>query len=709
MAVNSSIEQQLLKKLTELTEANLTNEQFGVSELARDMNMSRSNLHRKVISITKTSVSQFIRQHRLKRAMEMLQQTALTVSEVAYNVGFGSMTYFTKCFHDYYGFPPGEVGKRNLNEPGSGEQAIDTKQVKSGKRLKIALVLASLLVIISTTTLFLVFKPFSSGKNKLEKTIAVLPFTDYSPEEGNTYIINGLQEEILDKLEKIQDLKVKSRTDVEKYKDTRLSISQIAKELNVNYKLEGSGQKIGDNIRIRLQLIDADSGNHIWSKPFQKEFKSDNIFEIQKEVALYVAKDLKMIITPENEKVTNMSTENLTAHNLFMQGVDYLNLSQHIIVFDRARVELMKAKRLFEQAIKLDSTYADAYVRLGHIFGGKLYFLTPDMYLSDHYLDSSLIMANKALLYDDKNGWAYSLKSSYYLNKGLIKEADEAHKKADECISPGTDWLYFSGDFWRYISFDSYKALASYYKYREATPPYEDDISMLDALIVCFREMGYPEIAVKYAGEILKETNDSLRFFYNMLDIEMLTGNFKAAVDYALKAVKMDTIEVALGRLASIYTYLRDYSMAGKYLQLEKKPVRLYNYIVPDMVIGYLHLKYGHIKEADCYFENAIRLCMDEIKLNRINAQNFYSQFYLACIYAEQGEKGKAIKNLYYLKKRETNPLWLLIDLKQLPLLDNIRKEPEFAEVLKDVEAKYQKEHERTGKLIKEYEGEEQQ
>ncbi|MBA4409770.1 MAG: hypothetical protein C0397_10160 [Odoribacter sp.] len=110
------------------------------------MNMSRSNLHRKVISITKTSVSQFIRQHRLKRAMEMLQQTALTVSEVAFQVGFGSVTYFTKCFHDYYGFPLWEVGKRNLKESGSSEQTIDVKQVKSRKRLKVALLLTTLIL-----------------------------------------------------------------------------------------------------------------------------------------------------------------------------------------------------------------------------------------------------------------------------------------------------------------------------------------------------------------------------------------------------------------------------------------------------------------------------------------------------------------------------------------------------------------------------------
>ena len=78
-------EKEFLEKLTQITETNLTNEQFGVSELAREMGMSRSNLHRKVKSATKTSVSQFIRQERLKRAMELLKQTASTASQSAFD------------------------------------------------------------------------------------------------------------------------------------------------------------------------------------------------------------------------------------------------------------------------------------------------------------------------------------------------------------------------------------------------------------------------------------------------------------------------------------------------------------------------------------------------------------------------------------------------------------------------------------------------
>ena len=85
---------------------NVSNEQFGVSELAEAMNTSRSNLLRKIQKHTRLSASQFIRQVRLEKGMEILGQTSLTVSEVSFNVGFGSTSYFIKCFREYYGYPP---------------------------------------------------------------------------------------------------------------------------------------------------------------------------------------------------------------------------------------------------------------------------------------------------------------------------------------------------------------------------------------------------------------------------------------------------------------------------------------------------------------------------------------------------------------------------------------------------------------------------
>lgn len=114
MNSNVNYSYEFLRKVNDITNANLQDEQFGVSELAREMAMSRSNLHRKINSLHKVSVSQFIRQRRLEKGMELLNQTSLTVSEVAWKVGFGSVTYFIKCFHDYFGFSPGEAKKGNI-------------------------------------------------------------------------------------------------------------------------------------------------------------------------------------------------------------------------------------------------------------------------------------------------------------------------------------------------------------------------------------------------------------------------------------------------------------------------------------------------------------------------------------------------------------------------------------------------------------------
>src|SRR5687767_3792080 len=117
-----------LSKITIIIEKNISSEQFGVSELADEMNMSRSNLLRKVKKETRLSVSQLISHVRLKRAMEMLRTSSVNVSEVSHQVGFSSTSYFIKCFREFYGYPPGEVGKR------MAEQAVPINQSSENKR-----------------------------------------------------------------------------------------------------------------------------------------------------------------------------------------------------------------------------------------------------------------------------------------------------------------------------------------------------------------------------------------------------------------------------------------------------------------------------------------------------------------------------------------------------------------------------------------------
>lgn len=99
-------------RLTEIIDANLHNENFGPEELAVQMGMSHSMLHRKIKDKHNKTISQFIREKRLEKAKEFLQNENLSVAEIAYKVGFGSPTYFNKCFHGFYGVSPGEFRKK---------------------------------------------------------------------------------------------------------------------------------------------------------------------------------------------------------------------------------------------------------------------------------------------------------------------------------------------------------------------------------------------------------------------------------------------------------------------------------------------------------------------------------------------------------------------------------------------------------------------
>ena len=141
-----------LGKAEALVLENLSNEQFGVSELAAAMNMSRSSLLRKVKKHAGLSASQFIRQIRLKRGMELLKQDdALTVSEISYQVGFGSTSYFIKCFREQYGIPPGEVSKLGFTE-----ESVPTKP--SNKRF-IAIIISVILIGIAVSVLLYTKRP----------------------------------------------------------------------------------------------------------------------------------------------------------------------------------------------------------------------------------------------------------------------------------------------------------------------------------------------------------------------------------------------------------------------------------------------------------------------------------------------------------------------------------------------------------------------
>jgi TolB-like protein len=188
-----------------------------------------------------------------------------------------------------------------------------------------------------------------------EKSIAVLPFENRSEEKANAYFADGIQDEILTRLSKIADLKVISRTSTQHYKSAPENLPEIARQLGVANIVEGSVQKVGDAVRVNVQLIKAANDSHLWADTFDR--KLTDIFSVETEVARAIADQLRAKLTGQEEQlIAAKPTDNLEAYDAYLQGRYY---EQHYSAAD-----LRKAIGFYEAAIRSDPHYALAYAAL---------------------------------------------------------------------------------------------------------------------------------------------------------------------------------------------------------------------------------------------------------------------------------------------------------------------------------------------------------
>jgi TolB-like protein len=312
--------------------------------------------------------------------------------------------------------------------------AIPRKSNKT--KIIIATVIALTLIVLGY---FLIPKT-SKPKEQLEKSIAVLPFRNDSPNDSTTYFLNGVMEEILNNLQKISDFsRVLSRNSVEQFRNnTTKSMPEIAKKLNVNYIVEGSGQKYGNKLVLRVQLIVAGNEKHLWGKSYDREIReTSDIINMQSEIAQSIAAELKTIITPEEKQLINkIPTTNLTAYDFYQQGRE----ENTNYWFNGDTTALQKAENLYHKSLKCDSTFAQAYTGLARVYWNK-HFLND--FLTENFMDSVLILTKIALSLDDHLSEPYTLRGKYY---GKIGNQEQAIKEFDKAIKFNpNDWMAYLG------------------------------------------------------------------------------------------------------------------------------------------------------------------------------------------------------------------------------------------------------------------------
>ena len=208
-------------------------------------------------------------------------------------------------------------------------------------------------------------RPFyrQTGESIPQKSVAVLPFENLSREPDNAYFAEGIQEEILTRLAKIADLKVISRTSTQRYQSKPGDLAEIAKQLGVANILEGSVQKAGDQVRVNVQLVNAQTDSHLWAETYDR--KLTDIFGVESEIAKGIAESLQAKLTGgEQRALTVKPTNNSEAYDAYLRG---------LALEARTSTGVEKAIGFFERAVQLDPAFALAWARLSRA-NAQMYF-----------------------------------------------------------------------------------------------------------------------------------------------------------------------------------------------------------------------------------------------------------------------------------------------------------------------------------------------
>src|SRR5437588_1269818 len=234
-----------------------------------------------------------------------------------------------------------------------GIRATPTISAPGAHRRRNLIMLIATGVVVSAAAGFFLLPRVSA--RKIDKSIAVLPFQNLIDEKENAYFADGMQDDILTNLSKIRDLKVISRMSVMSYRgnETR-NAREIGKALGVAALLEGSVRRIGNRVRVNVQLINANNDEHIWAEDYDRDLT--DVFAIQTDLAQKIASALQAKLSPnEKARLDRRPTQNPDAYLLFIQAHDFANR------MDMFHDTSLKAEPLLEHAIKLDPNFAAAF------------------------------------------------------------------------------------------------------------------------------------------------------------------------------------------------------------------------------------------------------------------------------------------------------------------------------------------------------------
>jgi TolB-like protein/AraC-like DNA-binding protein/tetratricopeptide (TPR) repeat protein len=666
-----------LRRAIAVIETHLEEEDFGVAELAEELNMSRSTLLRRIKGGAGVSVSIFIRKVRLRQAKELLQDNSLTISEVAFKVGFSSSSYFAKCFREEYGYPPGEEGKQQVAPIPPSPSPVEVAPPTSLNWWAMALLVGLVLIVVVSG--LLLWWPSGPESTAASKTIAVLPFQNDSQDSSNVYLINGLMVALIDNLHQINDLQVTSRTTVERYRGVSRTVPELAEELGVSYFVEGSGQKIDDQILLTLRLIDAQADTLIWSRRYQRE--TTDIFQLQTEVSTSIAQEIEVIITPEEQQRIGLPpTNNLLAYDHYLKGLEQIKTE--------TREGLIAGIASFQQAIAEDEQFAHPHAYLAISY----YFL--DLFqVEGSHLEDINTYADKALLFNPDLNESLIGKALYYMQAGQYELAIQFFHKV-LAKSPDSGWIHnlLSTIYSLHLP-DTEQYLRHALQGIRYVEAGQDSAAISAAymhLSNALSQNGFFEEAEPFLEKSLRYQADNL--FAEMLLIYVKMGkvyDLDVAYQRFQTLLARDSTFLPILQEVAKFAYFRgEYEAAWGYyhrlLDIEQA-IGINMFPGEDIKIAYVLEQMDRPAEAAQYQESYLAYLQKE--------ESIYRDVGYAMYYASKGEQDQAMASLKAFSQQDGYPFWLVIFIDQDPIMQPLTLDPAYAPTIQRIRDKFWNQH----------------
>ncbi len=457
------------------------------------------------------------------------------------------------------------------------------------------------------------------GKTKQPTNrLAVLPFVNMSADPENEYFSDGITEELLNALTKVDGLQVTSRTSAFAFKGKHTDIREVGIQLNVDRILEGSVRKAGSRVRITAQLINAADGYHIWSETYDRSLL--DIFEVQEEISRKIANKLRedLTVREQEETLVKVPTQNLEAYTLYLKGLHFHN--------KLTPADTKKAIECFEKAITLEPTYAHAYAMAatGYAFLGATGQMQPKESFKVVHTYS-----DKALQLDGSLAAGYAAKgAAYVFYDWKWEQAYEALRKAIE-LNPATTGTHQLLSFYYMITGRKQAAVEIMEKALQVDP--------LSPIVNHYLAEAYFN-----AGR----TDDALKQVEGLLDMH-------------------PQMRIALGLKGWCTGVKGDWKKAAEIFeevhQLVKHPLK---------GLTALGCAYAHLGK----FEKALE-CISRIEQRQVEEPEVVLDADLAMIWWALGEKDKAFYHLFQCIEKRMGPVAILIDH---PIFKEMANDPRY-------------------------------